>query len=172
MKRFIALILVLGGFVVSLSAQGSITRFGMVDMNRVVALYTDKEAQEAYDEKLAIVQAEIDRRTGELHELNDQLEEAKEQKNPRRQIRKLEEDIAQMTETTKTYVDTMTAELERDRNDLLKKINIRAINDAIRYVAEREGISMVLAKGDKLLAWASPKIDITTDVINRLRGGR
>ena len=170
MKRFVALVLFFGVLVISLSAQASITRFAVVDMNRLIALYTDKAALNAYNEKRDRVQVEIERHSNELKELNAKLEEAKGKKKNTKQIKALENEIAAKTQTVKTYIDTMMAELENDREQLQKKVNMTQIKNAIRFVAEAEGYSMVLSKEGDSVIWYSPSVDITIKVINRLTG--
>ena len=170
MKRFVALVLFFGVLVISLSAQASITRFAVVDMNRITALYTDKAALNAYNEKRDRVQAEIERHSKELAELNAKLEEAKGKKKNTKQIKALEDEIAVKKLDIKTYIETMMAELESDREQLQKRVNMNQIKNAIRFVAETEGFSMVLSKEGDSVIWYSPSVDITIKVINRITG--
>jgi outer membrane protein len=171
MKRLLLAVLFAGGLVVSLSAQQVITRFAVIDMNRIVALYTDKAALNAYNEKRETIQAEIERQNKELQELKDKLEEAKTKKgSKKKQLLGLEDEIAEKTQALKTYIETMRAELENDREQMQKRVNLTQINNAVRYVAESEGVSMVVSKEDQMIIWCSPSIDITVKVINRITG--
>jgi len=170
MKRFIAVTLLLGGIIVSLSAQKTITRFGVVDMNRIIAMYTDQAAIKAFNEKRDRVQAEIERQNQELRELNARLAEARGKRNNSGQVNALEAEIQAKTQAAKDYIDTMRAEMERDREQLNEKMNMTQINNAIRIVAEAEGCSMVLSREGGTVLWNSPTVDITAKVIQRLTG--
>ena len=171
MKRFLVLVLFFVVLVVSLSAQASITRFAVVDMDRIIAAFTDKAALQAYNEKQERVQAEIERQNKELEELNLKLEEAKGKRNNNKQIQSLENEINIKTQAAKDYIEKMKAELEKDREKLQSRVNMDQITRTIRFVAEAEGCSMVLPKGSPAILWYNPSIDITIKVLNRLSGG-
>ena len=171
MKRFILAILLCGGVLVSLSAQASITRFAVVDMNRVTTAYADQSQEaRAFTEKRDRVQAEIDKQNKELQELNAKLAEAKESGN-QTQIKNLENQIRTKTQSLQTYIKNSFADLEKERDRLFKNDALVAeVTNVIRAVAESEGFSMVLSKteGSGIL-WYSPSVDITNKVIERIR---
>jgi len=170
MKRLFALGLFFGGLVISLSAQAVITRFAVVDMDRILAAFTNPAAVKAFGEKRDQVQAEIERHSQELRDLTDRLEEAREKRNSS-QTRALENEIRTRTQAAKEYIDAMTAELEKDREGLQGGITRAQIINAIRIVAEAEGCSVVISKGEGVI-WSSPSVEITGRVILRLQGKR
>jgi len=175
MKRFIFTILLCCGILYSLSAQASITRFAVVDMNRIISIFAESSPEVgAFIEKRNKVQAEIDRQSQELEELNARLKEAEEQ-GKRDQIRTLETQIRTKTQSLQAFIQSSFADLERDRNRLLNNSAfMNSIVAVVRAVAESEGVTMVLTKTEASgILWYSPSIDITNKVIERFRtGGR
>ena len=172
MKRFISLFLLSGVFLISLSAQATITRFAVVDMNRIIAIYTDPLPEsKAYLEKREKFTAEVEKLTKELEELKEKLTEAQEKGN-KNQIKTLETQVQTKTQAREAYVRTSRAELERDREQILKNNEalVRRITTAIQAVAQTEGVSMVLAKDNPAILWHSNSVDLTNKVLERLRG--
>lgn len=171
MKRFM-LAPALWGLAALLSAQQSITRFAVVDMNRVFSAFAEQSSEaKAYNEKRNKVQADIEKMNQELQDLNAKLEEARaaEKKD---QIRSLENQIRAKVQSTKNYIDTHYAELERDRERLSRNESFSSqLNTVLRQVAESEGYSMILDKRDTVILWQSPSVDITNKVIERIRSG-
>jgi len=169
MKRFVAVLVLLGGLVFSLFAQQSITRFAVVDMNRVLlALNPDRE--KALNEKREKAEAEIKRMFEEISELNKQLEEAIEANEKSSVIRNLENQAKAKAQALQTYQNNSRAELEKEAakikpdEELLKRLNA-----VLREVAEREGYSIVLSKDAPGIMWYSGHVEITNLVINRLK---
>jgi Skp family chaperone for outer membrane proteins len=172
MKRFISLVLLYGVFLFSLSAQATITRFAVVDMNRIIAIYTEPLPEsKAFIEKREKFNAEVEKQTKELQEVKDKLTEAQEKGN-KNQIKTLETQVQTKTQSLQTYIRTTMAELERDREQILKNNEalVRRITTTIRAVAESEGVSMVLAKDNPAILWHSNSVDLTNKVLERLRG--
>ena len=170
MKRLIMIILCIG-IIVSLSAQATITRFAVVDLNRVVAAFADRSPEaKAFNERRDKIQAEIDKQNKELQELNARLEEARDNEN-QNQIKTLENQIKSKTQSLETYIKTNFAALEKERDRLLKnEAFMNQILAVIRAVAESEGYSMVLSKAEGSgILWYSPSVDITSRVIERIR---
>ena len=151
------------------SAQATITRFGVVDMNRVMALFTGHAAVKAFTEKREAAHAEIERQNRDLQALAARLEEARAARN-NAAARSLEQELTAKTQAAKDYVTAITAELEKEREKLQPKANMAQVTEAIRIVAEGEGMSMVLAREGARVLWCSPSVDITNKVIQRLSG--
>jgi outer membrane protein len=173
MKRLISVVLLLTGLAFCLSAQQSITRFAVVDMNKVIAVIAGQtEGTKEFNEKSARVQAQIEKLNGELQELNAKLEAAREEERPR-DVKTLENQVAAKTKAIQDYIKNSFADLERDRAKLVQDdAFLTRLNSILRIVAESEGYSMVLSKqeGSGIL-WYSPSVDITNKVIERIRSG-
>jgi outer membrane protein len=165
------LVLLSAGLVFSLSAQQSLTRFAVVDMNRVAAAFAEQSPEaQAFNEKSARIQAAIDEQHKELQELNSRLLEAQDQ-DKKDQIRLLQNQIRSKTQALQNYIKNNFAELERERDQLLKNESYSTqINNVLRMAAESEGYSMVLSKTENSgILWYSPAVDITNKVIERIR---
>ena len=173
MKRFVFAILFCGIFSGLVSAQATITRFAVVDMNRVASAYASQSPEfRAFTEKRDKVQAEIEKQNKELQELNVRLAEAQENEN-KSQIRNLENQVRTKTQVLQTYIKNNFAELEAEQDRLLNNEAFKTqLTNIIRAVAESEGISMVLRKDDPAILWNSPSVDITSKVLERVRSIR
>ncbi|MDR2314067.1 MAG: OmpH family outer membrane protein [Spirochaetaceae bacterium] len=174
MKRIIITVLLWGGIILTLQAQHSITRFAVVDMNRITAAYAEQNVNARnFNEKSARIQAEIDKLNQELQVLNDKLTAATESNENPDQIKTLENQIRTKTQAVKNYIRTSFTELERERAALARNDTIvQELNSILRIVAESEGYSMVLSKQDGSgILWYSPSVDITNKVIARIRAG-
>ncbi|MDR2662865.1 MAG: OmpH family outer membrane protein [Treponema sp.] len=173
MKRYLILTLLLGGFLTVLGAQHSITRFAVVDINKVTAAFSDQFASaQSFNEKSAKVQAEIDRRNKELQELNAKLAEAQES-GKEDQVKSLETQIKTKTLAVQNYIQTSFADLEKERARLVTNDDfLTRLNSVLKAVGESEGYSMILSKQDGSgILWYSPSVDITNRVIERIRSG-
>jgi len=172
MKRSVTTALLLGCVLVSLSAQSAITRFAVVDLNRITSAFSEQSVEfKAFNEKLSQFQAEMNRRSEELKELDVRLDEARQQ-GKQDQIRTLENQITTRRQAAKDYIEKMQAELEKDRDRLQRSNSFMSqVVNAVRVIAESEGYSMVLSKEGAGIIWNSPSVDITNKVIERLRSG-
>jgi len=174
MKRFVFLPALLFGMFFPLFAQQSITRFAVVDVGRIIQTFvgTLDEAR-VYTEKRDRVQAEINRLTKELQELNTKLNDAIKE-DDKSQIRDLERQFEAKKQAVQLYISTSQADLEKDLEKVTNNSTFMTqLNNALRYVAESEGYSLVLSKQEASgILWSSPSVDITNKVIERLRSRR
>ncbi|MDR1142718.1 MAG: OmpH family outer membrane protein, partial [Spirochaetaceae bacterium] len=148
------------------------TRFAVVDMSRIMTFFGASGS--GFAEKSAAVQAEIDRRNGELKDLNDRLEAAKADKK-RSQIRQLEGELKTKTAETREYIRQSFAELEKEKaaQSTLSDDALRRLTNALRVVAQSEGYSMILSRQEGTgILWYSPSVDITNKVVQYLRTGK
>jgi len=169
MKRFVVTLLLLSGMICSLFAQQSITRFAVVDMNKIfLALNPDRD--KAYAEKKEKAEAELARMTEELLELNKKLEEAIESNEKSSVIRNLENQVKAKAQAYQTYYNNSNAELEKEMAKTKPDAELLdRLNRVLRDVAEREGYSVVLSKDAPGIMWYSGHVEITNLVINRLK---
>ena len=169
MKRFVAALVLLGGMVFSLFAQQSITRFAVVDMNKII-LALNPDGAKSYAEKTEKIQAELSRLTEEMQELNRQLEEAIEANEKSSVIRNLENQAKAKAQAYQTYLNNSRTELEKELSKMKNDVALlQQLNRVLREVAEKEGYSIVLSKDAPGIMWYSGHIEITQLVINRLR---
>jgi outer membrane protein len=171
MVKRVLLVLVASAVVcLSLPAQ-QLTRFAVVDLPRVyTAFLRDSRAVRELEEQSRRVQTEIDRMTREILELKSRQADTVVAGNQNETLR-LENEIYRKSEFLKEYHRTKTAELEDRKRRLAQSDSfLDQVNDEIRWIAEREGYSMVLnLKGNSGILWYSPTVDITDTLIHNLQ---
>lgn len=170
MKKFllICLVLFLGSF--SLFAQQDMTKFGVIDTSKVYStFFRDSSGVRNYETKKAEFQAEVDKRTAELQQLQQKKVEYKKLNNERDLLR-VEAEITQKTDFLNEYTRVKQIELE----SLKQKLDVSdsfysSMWNSIERIAEAEGFSMILSlQQANAILWYSPSIDITDKVIKDL----
>ncbi|MDR2552908.1 MAG: OmpH family outer membrane protein [Treponema sp.] len=172
MKRRVICGLLAAGLACSLWAQKSITRFAVVDMDRVTRAMTGQDAAAALNEKSAAVQENLARLGEELKELEAQLAGAQEE-GKAKDLKELEKNVQAKKQEIQVYYRNSMAELEKERAAMaLTGDQLMRLSNLLRTVAQNEGFSMVLSKqeGSGIL-WYSPEVDITARVIEWMRTG-
>lgn len=152
-----------------LGAQ-QLTRFAVVDIAKVyTAFFRESRAVREFEERSARVQADIDRMTAEIRDLKSALLNA-EGLGDQQQALRLQNDIYKKSEYLKEYFQIKTAELNDRRAKLAQSASfLEQVQREIRYIAEREGYSMVLnLKESGGVLWHSPSVDITDKLIQNL----
>ena len=153
------------------SAQAQqLTRFAVVDLNRVyIAFFSESRAVREFEERSARVQADLDRLSVEIQNLRVSLVNAQMQGNQEQALR-LESEINRRTDFLREYHRIRTAELEAQKNALTQSSAfLDQIYDEIRFIAESEGYSMVLKlKENTGILWYSQTVDITDKLISNL----
>ena len=148
-----------------------ITKFAVVDLNKVyTTFFADSRAVREWNERSANVQREIENRTKAIQDLRTRHANAIQQDN-QAEVTRLETEINRRTENLRDYAQARIAELERERTRLTQSESfLTQVNDAIRWIAESEGYSMVLnLNNNTAIIWYSQSVDITEKVIQRLR---
>jgi len=176
MKRFVLLPALLCGMILSLFAQHNpITKVAVVDVNRVIQTFVGTlDEAKTYAEKRDRVQAEINRLTKELQELNIKLNEAIKE-DDKNLIHDLEKQFDAKKQSVQLYISTSQADLDKDLERVVSNNSafMTRLNSALKYVAESDGYSLVLNKQETAgILWSSPSVDITNKVIERLRSRR
>jgi Skp family chaperone for outer membrane proteins len=197
MKRGICIFVLFAGVVLSLSAQKSITRFAVVDMNKILREVVPNSKPLAdrqtkldsdrvnYDENTKKLMTDTAKLNEELEALKGQLSEAQETNEKssvirgiENQIKAKEQEMRNFFESGRNALNKEAEKLERERKTLederqkLITPEIRQqVYKHIQDVAGREGFSMVLDKDTPGVMWYSFESDITNLVINRIKGG-
>ena len=151
--------------------QQQITRFALVDLTRVYsALFADSRAVKDLEARSAAVQADINRMTEELQGLRSDHAEAVAAGDQRR-AQRLQNDIQRKQTALVDFHTSKTAELEAAYKALADSNAFpEEMYSDIRYVAEREGYSMVIdANTTPGILWYSATVDITDKLIERMR---
>lgn len=160
-------------FVFDLSAQ-QITKFAVIDTATVYEVYfRESSAIKNYEAKKTEFQAEVDRLTDELKDL--QLKKVEAQKSGD-SVAALRYD-SEIT-TKASYITEYTRAKNIELDDIKKRLQTSddfytTLYSVIARIAESEGYSMVLSlrQADSVL-WYSPSVDITDKVIESLASER
>ncbi|MCL1993840.1 MAG: OmpH family outer membrane protein [Spirochaetes bacterium] len=166
--------LVLVSAATTLNAQQLITRFAVVDMPRVhMAFFPESQEVRAFEQRVASVQADLNRMQVEIQQLRSRAADATMSGN-QSEVLRLEADINRRSDLLREFHATRTAELESERRRLAQPGTfLTQVQDEIRFIAEREGISMVLNLDEyRGIVWLSPTVDITDRLIQSLRARR
>ena len=147
-----------------------LTRFAVVDLPKVyMAFFQDSRAVREFEERVARVQNEVDRRTREVQELRARHAEAV-LRSDQIEANRLDNQINRLAEAVRDYYQTQTSILENQRRNLMQSGSfLDQVYDEIRYIAESEGYSMVLNLKNDAVIWYSATVDITDRLIANLR---
>ncbi|MCL2180201.1 MAG: OmpH family outer membrane protein [Treponema sp.] len=158
-------------FLAGIAYSQQITRFAVVDLPSVyTAFFMDSRAVREFEERSARTQSDIDRMSREIQDLRSRMADAILAEN-QTEILRLENLISRRQEYLREFYQTRTAELERQRAQLMQSSSfLNQVHDEIRYIAESEGYSMVLNLRDNpSILWYSPSVDITDRLIRSLQ---
>lgn len=151
----------------SVSAE-QLTTVGIVDIDRVYnSFYRDSQSVRELERLRREYQSEIDGYVQDLESLRDRRFRA-EQLNNTGRVEELDEEILQM----QTFLEDLTrrrrAQLEAQQNQLLSDEFLQQLQEAIQFVAESEGYTVVLRTDSPGLQWWSSEVDISELVLERL----
>jgi len=172
-KRIVVAVLLVFGISAVVSAQ-QLTRFAVVDLTRVYSVFfLESGPVRQLEQDSAAIQAEINRMTQEIQGINSQRVGALAAGDQILALR-LENDIRARTEFLREFHAVRTAELEARRRALAHSDEfLGQIYSEIRFVAEREGFTMVLNLNDNpSILWHSTTVDITDSLIDSLLARR
>ena len=174
-RKNIILCMLLSGLGLMAGAQ-QLTRFAVEDMTRVyTAFFPEPRAVPEFEERSRQVQAEIDRISAEIQELQTS-QAAAGMRGEQEQALRLENEVIRRSNYLKEYYQLKTAELESQKNRLTQSSSfLDQVLSEIRFIAESEGYTMVLSlKENTGIVWYSPTVDITDKLIQNLsaRSGR
>lgn len=166
MRRVVAMLFIFLPF--PLIGQ-QLTTVGIVDIGKVtMAFYRDSQAVRELEEMTKRLQAELDAITAEINQLKERQLEAERIGNKTLSLQ-LEEQITSKTNYLREYFRIKNAQLQDRRNKLAESSSfLSELQQAISFVAEDQGYSVILKSSDPNLVWWSKQVDITELVIQRL----
>jgi outer membrane protein len=170
MKKKLICVLVCLFVFLSASFAQTMTRFGVVDTNRVYSTYfRDSAAVRNYEQKKAEFQKKINEKTEELKTLNQKMIDLKE-KGDEAGALKVEAEITKKADYLSEFANTKNTELESIKRRIEKSDSFySSLYDVIGRIAESEGYSMILSlQQANSILWYSPSVDITDKVISGL----
>jgi outer membrane protein len=160
-------------FITSMAGAQQMTRYAVVDLTKILeSFYSDSKTLRDFEEKQRSVQAEIDKMSKEIKDLQQKKVESQ-QKGDDAKVVELDSLIQKKTEFVKDYYKVKNEELDSQRKKLFESSEFASeVYAEIRRVAEGEGYSMVIdwkrASELRFLIWYSTSIDITDKVIENL----
>ena len=173
MKKLNKLILIASVLIVfsafSASAQ-QITKFGVVDTNKVYSAYFRNSAPiRNYEKKRAEFQDEINKRTEELRQLQQKKQEYEEKGNDSQKLR-TEAEITKKKDYLTEYTNAKNIELESMLKSLQNSDEFyKKLYSTLAKIAESGGYSMILSlQESNAILWYSNSVDITDQVISEL----
>jgi outer membrane protein len=168
-KRTLLLIALLVALAVAVPAE-QLSQIGVIDLSAIVSNYFKEskawreleEMTRKYEEEKARILDEIDQlEARKLEEENEGNESS---------VLRLENEIYNKKEYLREYNRIKYSQIQKKRDTLLESPTFLAeIMTEIRFVAESEGYSLILRTKDPDLMWWSPEVDITDEVLDRLR---
>lgn len=169
MKKIFAFLFVL--FVsTAVYAQMDITKIGVIDTARVYTTYfRDSTAVRNYESMKLEFQAEVDKATAELKEL--ELKKTQFIKNgDELSALKTETEITKKTDYLIEYTRSKNAELDAMKNKLADSDDFyKSLYNIIERIAEAGGYSIIMSlQQANAILWYSQSVDITDQVINSL----
>lgn len=166
------IILICALFLLALSAVTAqqITRFGVVDTSRVYnAYFRGSSAVRNYEKRRAEFQAEIQRLTDELRQLQQQRLDYQQSGNESAALR-IESEITRRTQFLTEYTNAKNVELETMQRSLKTSDQFyQQLYSVLGKVAESGGYTMILSlQQANGILWYSDSVDVTDQVISAL----
>lgn len=145
-----------------------LTTVGIVDINRVYnSFYRDSQAVRELERLRREYQNEINDQVEELETLRDRRARAEQLGNERR-VEDLDQEIIELQRFLEDLTRRRRAQLESRQQDLLSDEFLQQLQEAIQFVAESEGYTVVLRTDQQGLQWWSAEVDISEQVVQRL----
>ncbi len=147
-----------------------VTRVAVVDMNKVYqAYFRESEDVRRLEQLKTNIQNEINRLNAEIRQVEQQMINARSSGDQRTAIL-LEEDLQKKREYLREYSRIKQAQLNNEREALTRSPSfLTKVQDAIRFVAESRGFTIVFRIDDPNMLYYNVESDITNFVIERLK---
>lgn len=162
-RHWIVLLVSLLVVVPSYGATGNI-RIGFVDVSKVFDEYPEtKKATEVLNKEIEVREAKIGSLQSEITQIEKEIQGLENEKAVEKKRAILEEKKRELKE----YADDARRYLIEREQELTKAI-LEKIYEAIRKVAAKKKLSMVLEK--KTILYGAKDLDLTSEVIKVLKG--
>ena len=162
---FVAALLVL----VPIRAEAQqLSSVGVVNINQVYnSFYRDSQAVRDLERLRRQYQQEIDDQVRELENLQDRRFSAQEAGNERR-AEQLEDQIIELQRFLEDLTSRRRQQLAARQTQLLSDEFLQRMQNAIQYVAETEGYTVILRSDTEGMQWWSSEVDVSELVLQRL----
>lgn len=165
----ITLVLLLG-IAAPLSAE-QLTTVGVVDMEQILnEFFTQSEAVREWRQNVE----EFDQERRQIEQEISDLEEERLQElsaDNETEALQIEERVDERRDFLSEFTRIRRRQLEREREALLDGSDsfFNQVNTAMSFVAQSEGYTLVMDAESQGMLWFADEVDITEDVISRLR---
>ncbi|TVR00218.1 MAG: OmpH family outer membrane protein [Spirochaetaceae bacterium] len=155
--------------VATLAGAEQLTTVGIINIDRIYnSFYRDSQEVRELDRLRREYQDEIDSHVRELETLRQRLNTALDQNN-RSTSDRLQTQVAEKERFIEDLARRRRAQLEARQARLLSDDFLNRLQQAIQFVAESGGYTLVLRTDTEGLQWWSSAIDISDQVLARLR---
>lgn len=173
MTRIVATIIT--GVVLACAAQVAhaqqLTTLAVVDLQKVAnTFYADSQAVRDLQKKADDLRSQIAQQKQDIQDLQNQRLQAQNQGDQSRALQ-LEDQITQKQRYLEEFQRIKQDELNQQYKSITQAGSpfYNQMYQAVVYVAQSKGYTVVLYKSDPSLAWWAPSVDITDQVIEYLR---
>lgn len=165
-SRAIALLLFFG--IGALLHAEQLTTVAVINIDRVYnTFYRDSQAVRELERLRSQYQSEIDQQLRELEELRDQRLQARNRGNQQR-VSELDRQILEMTRFVEDLSQRRREQLQLQQERLLNNDFLNQLQQAIQFVAESQGFTIVVRSDTTGLQWWAQEVDISDLVLERL----
>lgn len=171
--QYAALVAWLGVGMIAAADAPQLRTVGVVDSNRIYTTYfRESRAVREYEQQRRDFEEELEERVAEITRLQaDRLDALNDGDDSR--VLQLDREIVQRSQIVSQFRDVKQQELDLLRTDLLASdVFYTEVQAAIEFVSRSEGFTLVLDAREVGLLWWSPEVDITDEVLSRLRSSR
>lgn len=169
-KKFVILVLLLAAAAAGFGQQ--ITTVAVVDLLKVMqTFYSESAAMRDYRRMLESVQTDIERQQTAINQLTERKLIAENNGDEATALR-LDNEIFQKKQYLQEYWKIKNAQLETTRASLVESSSfLNQVLQAVESVSFNGGYSIVLdiSSPNSNVLWYSKVVDITNDVVQRLR---
>ncbi|MDA3950822.1 MAG: OmpH family outer membrane protein [Spirochaeta sp.] len=164
---FAALMVIFTGAAAHVSAE-QLTTVAVVDIDRVYnSFYRDSRAVRELERTREEYQEEINVQVAELETLRDRRTRAENLNNQSR-VESLTEEIRQLQQFLEDLTQRRRQQLQQQQENIITDDFLAQLQEAITFVAESEGYTVVMRSDQDGLQWWSPEVDISDAVVQRL----
>ena len=163
-----AVVVVLALVGVAASAE-QLTTVAVIDITRVYnSFYRDSQQVRELENLRQQYQSEIESHRRELQRLEDRRAEA-EERGDEELADELDQQILEKRQFLQDLAARRQRQLDAREESLVSDEFLQQLLDAIEFVAESEGYTIVLRRDTEGLQWWSSAVDISDLVLDRLR---
>lgn len=166
----VAGVLLLQGGFQALAAQEAAIKIAVVDLERIIGLSESGKALQAKLEGFQKeVQAELDRLGEQANEIRKRAAEGGQSLSDEK-LAELQKEFEDKTIAIRRYRDDKQREGEKMKNEGLRQIEIQ-LEPVFKAIRDERDYDIILNNVPGVVVMASPKVDITQDIVQRLNQG-